>query len=143
MIKFSAATLDDRPQILEWTQDDPYHSERAQNIGPDWWITGSDSLLAACVEDGGGPVFYFRLDDDGDLVRLHIQFAPLNQVSKGRVARSIIRALPLWANYAKTLMKKGIVFESINPSLIKFGESLGFKPSLETPHDFVLIFQEI
>lgn len=142
MIEFSTSESDDLLQILEWMTADPYHYHQVEISGPQWWLTGTDCLLAGCVSDEGGPVFYFRLDKDGELIRLHIQFAPENQVPKRRIAKGIVDAIPVWKIYAQSLEGKGLVFESTNPSLIKFGEKLGFKQHPEFPNDYVLDFKE-
>ena len=142
MINFSTSEIDDLPQIKEWMLQDPYHLHQIEISGPEWWLTGGDSLLAGCVSDEGGPVFYFRLDKDGELTRLHIQFAPPTQVPKKRIARGIIEAIPVWKIYAQSLGGKGLVFESTNPPLIKFGEKLGFKQRPDFPNDYVLDFKE-
>lgn len=141
MIKFSATSFEDQDRILDWATADPYHSSQALISGPGWWLTGSQCLMAARIDDSQGPVFYSRLDDEVDFVRLHIQFAPQEVVSRGRVAKAIIEALPMWETYAKTQGKQGIVFESISATLIVFGEKLGFE-RIGQSDDYVLRFQE-
>lgn len=141
MIAFSTSSFEDQDQILDWMTSDPYHSSQALISGPGWWLTGSECLMAARIDDLEGPVFYSRLDDAGIWARLHIQFAPENVVNRVRVAKAIIEALSVWKLYAQTQNKSGIVFESRSPSLIRFGEKLGFLREGQS-NDYVLRFQE-
>lgn len=145
MIKFSETLLDDQPQILEWMRADSYHRDATDQGMPGWWVTGSDCLLAACIEDASGPVIYFRLDNtENDLIRMHVQFGPQNQVSKSRVARGIARAMPALKKVAQEKGAKGFVFESLSPGLIRFMGVLGFvpMPGKENVDDYVLRFEE-
>ena len=143
MIEFSTSEIDDLPQIKEWMLQDPYHLHQIEISGPQWWLTGRDCLLAGCVSDEGGPVLYFRLDRDGELVRIHVQFAPLQQVSKKRIAPATIEAVKVWKLYAQQLGAYGVIYESTNPSLIKFCETwLGFEKHPERVNDYVSMFKE-
>ena len=143
MIKFVSTIADDQPQILEWAKADPYHSSKIEYSGPAWWLTGVEgSLLAGGVDDESGPVLYYRFDREGELVRMHCQFAPVEQVNKQRVVLAIQDAVATVSVLFKAQGYKGIVFESTSGSLIRFMNKLGFKPLVESPNDFVLVFQE-
>src|SRR4029077_1466388 len=142
MIKMTPTIADDQPQINDWMLKDPYHCRLVDVSEKGWWLTGCDSLLAGCIEDSSGPVVYFRLDKVQDkLVRMHIQFAPLEQVSKSRTARVILQALPVFQELATQNGAEGFVFESVSEPLIKFMGVLGFK--LEKDNDYVLMFGEV
>lgn len=124
MITFTASTLGDIEQIKEWTARDPYHFHQGQ---PEWWL-GEGSLLAFCLTDMKGPLTYVRLDAEGEYVRIHTQFAPLPVVSKRRLVAGVIEAVETLVVYYREMGKKGLIFNSINSSLVAFmGKYLGFK----------------
>jgi hypothetical protein len=124
MINFSLSTPDDLPQIAEWISADPYHQHLGQ---PEWWITGN-GILAFCLMDDVGPLTYVRLDDEGEYARIHIQFAPEEVVSKRRLVVGLIRGLQMVLSFIKDRGYKGLVFESVSPTLIAFFQKQGFKP---------------
>ena len=123
MINFSESTESDVSQIVEWTAHDPYHKHQGQ---PEWWLTGN-GLLAFCLQDSKGPLTFVRLDEEGEYVRIHTQFAPESVVSKRRLVVGMCECLKkLIPLYKET--KKGMIFNSINPSLIAFMDKyFGFK----------------
>jgi hypothetical protein len=124
MIDFSPSTPEDIEQIQEWAAHDPYHFHQGQ---PEWWL-GDGALLAFCLMDKKGPLAYVRLDEEGEYARIHTQFAPELVVSKRRLVTGMIQAVKSLIEYYKH-GKKGLVFNSVNPSLIAFmGKYLGFKP---------------
>jgi hypothetical protein len=109
-------------------------------MAPEWWLTGNDCVVAACVEDEMGPVFYFRVDKENELARLHVQFAPEAEVSKKRLITALLESIPKLAEAMSKQGFKGIVYESISESLIKFGSSqLGFCPL--SGNDYILRFE--
>jgi hypothetical protein len=115
MIRFDASTIDDIPQLLEWIDYDPYHFHQGQ---PSWWLTGS-GLLAFTLMDERGPLCYVRLDDEEEYVRIHTQFAPEAEVSRRRLLVGMNQCmLKLIKVYRST--KRGMVFNSVSPSLIAF-----------------------
>ena|ERR1700677_1795305 len=140
MIKFVNTIVGDQPQILEWMAADCYHSSKVDVMEEGWWLTGSDCQLAGAVDDESGPVLYYRFDEEGELVRMHTQFGPIEQVSKERVAKAIMDAVATVSILFKERGFKGIVFESTSGSLIHFMFKLGFKPLVESSNDFVLMF---
>jgi hypothetical protein len=135
-MKFTPSTVDDLGQIADWTKADPYHDV----VLPEWWLTGNDCLFAGRVEDDIGVVLYIRMDRELDNARLHIQFPPPDQVTKKRVARTIMKCFPKLADTVKQ-QATGIVFASVSELLIKFMSSFGFV-RLEGD-DYVLRFKEI
>jgi hypothetical protein len=135
-MKFTSTLLDDMPQIARWIELDPFHCNRGTK--PEWWITGADCYVAFCIEDDSGPVIYVRLEEDEDLIRLHCQFGPENEVSKRRVAVAISEALPAVEIMARQKGSTGLIYESSSPGLIKFLEKRGYVPA-ET-NQFVKIF---
>lgn len=126
MMKFSPSTLDDIEQLTEWIAHDPYHFHLGQ---PEWWLSGTEgSLLSFCLSDNRGPITYVRLDAEGEYVRIHTQFAPEIEVSKRRVVVGVIWAVRCLIELYKSEGKKGLVFNSVSPSLIGFMDKhLGFK----------------
>lgn len=140
MIKFTPTTPDDRRQIQDWLSSDPYHCAGADTTTTEWWLTGTDCLVAGCIEDASGPAMYFRMDKEGDLVRLHCQFAPVDSVNKLRVVRVIKEAMPKLEFLAKSKGGKGFVFESTSLMLIRFMHRLGFEPRLDKENDYVQMF---
>ena len=129
MIKFTPTTLIDVPQITEWIQADPYHRDQGR---PEWWV-GSGALLAFCLSDDAGPLTFVRLDREGEYVRIHTQFAPLIEVSKRRLLVGMVYAMEelIEIHKNKTIWDpiwKGMIFESVNPSLVAFMDKrFGFK----------------
>lgn len=122
MVKFYASIPDDIPQIKEWIEADPDH---AGKVEPVWWLTGM-SHLSFGLEDEKGPVLYGRVDKEEDVARLHIQFAPQHQVSRRRVARGILKGLPVLLEYLKKEFK-AVLFESRSPELVGFMKNMGFE----------------
>jgi hypothetical protein len=115
-MKFLESTENDIEQLSEWIQNDPYHRDC---LDPHWWLTGQ-GFLSFCVQDSKGPTMYVRLDKDGELLRLHIQFAPESEVSKLRVIKSILWGLPKIELMARAHNLKGFIFKSNSLSLINF-----------------------
>ncbi len=126
MVKFSPSTFEDLEQLGEWILHDPYHFHLGQ---PEWWLTGAEgSLLAFCLVDLRGPVAYVRLDLEGEYVRIHTQFAPETEVSKRRLVVGLIQAVKALIELYKMEGRKGLIFNSVSPSLIGFMDKhLGFK----------------
>jgi len=124
MINLSPSTPDDLEQLTEWIAHDPYHFHLGQ---PDWWLTGSEgSLLAFCLMDSRGPLTYVRLDEEGEYVRIHTQFAPESVVSKRRLIVGMIECVRKLVE-VYTGSKKGMIFNSVSPNLIAFmGNHLNF-----------------
>ena len=127
MINFSPSTLDDIQQLTEWIANDPYHFHLGQ---PEWWLTGTEgSLLAFCLMDARGPLTYVRLDAEGEYVRIHTQFAPKTEVSPRRLVVGMIDAVKILIKIYEDEGKKGLVFNSVNPTLVAFMDKhLEFKP---------------
>jgi len=115
-MKFTPSTEQDIEQLTEWIKADPYHKGC---LDPLWWLTGQ-GLLCYCLQDEKGPTMYVRLDKDGDLLRIHTQFAPQSEVSKIRTAKSLLWAFPKMRDVAKKNNLTGFVFKSISEKLITF-----------------------
>jgi hypothetical protein len=118
---FSPSTVDDLEQLTEWIAYDPYHFHQGQ---PEWWLTGN-GLLAFCLMDDRGPLTYVRLDDEGEYIRIHTQFAPESVVSKRRLVVGMLQAINTLIEVYKSTAK-GLVFNSVSPGLIAFMGRLGF-----------------
>lgn len=126
MIKLDPSTQADVEQIAEWAAHDPYHFHQGQS---EWWLTGAPgSLLAFCLMDQRGPLAYVRLDAEGEIVRIHTQFAPEAVVSKRRLIAGMIQCMRKLIELYKQAGAKGMVFNSTSPNLIAFmNKHLGFK----------------
>jgi hypothetical protein len=136
-MKFETSTEQDIEQLTRWIENDPYHKDC---LDPRWWLTGNGSLLSFRFDDSEGAVCYVRLDSDGHFCGLHTQFAPEQEVSKSRLVRSMLEAIPVIAEYAKQHGLEGIMFESTSITLIEFMKKIfGFQPA--GGNDFVLRFE--
>jgi hypothetical protein len=134
MIKFIPSVKEDIDQIREWTEADPWHQNQKQ---PDWWLTGSDAYVCACVQDEMGPVVYLKVEEETKQFRLHCQFGPRKEVSRLRLILAMNEGLPPLLMH---LMSKGksIIFNSSNSSLIRFMVSRGFRPVEESVGEYKL-----
>jgi hypothetical protein len=76
--------------------------------------------------DSKGPLTYIRLDRESDYVRIHTQFAPESVVSKRRLVVGMIAAVKKLIDVYQS-QAKGLVFNSVNKSLVAFmGNHLNF-----------------
>lgn len=124
-MKLTHSTEQDIEQLTEWIKADPYHRDC---LNPHWWLTGN-GLLSYCIQDSKGPTMYVRIDKENDLMRIHCQFAPETDVSKHRVIKSLLWALPKMEDYAKQEQLKGFIYKSVSPLLIQFMQvRFGFTP---------------
>jgi hypothetical protein len=128
----------DVPLIRRWMEADPEHSLEKRN-SPEFLLTGN-GLLAFCLADDKGPLAFMRLDADGEMVRASIQFGPPDEVSKRRMTVGLMRlGFPAIVKFAQNNKYVGIVFESVNASLIGFLESR-YKICKATGDDYTLVF---
>jgi len=126
MIKMTETAQSDVGQIREWLAADPWHKEDSRNA-PELMITGN-GLLSYCLQDDKGPLAYIKLTGDDGLVRIAMQFAPPDVVSKRRLTIGLARVgIPMIKIFAIQNGYKGIVYESTSPKLIAFCEKLGFR----------------
>jgi hypothetical protein len=112
----TSSNLGDVEQLTEWIKHDPYHEDM---LNPTWWLTGN-GLLSYVIQDLKGPTMYVRTDQDGTNLRIHTQFAPESEVSKIRVIKSIIFALPKMELLAKQNKLTGMIYMSTSQALIQF-----------------------
>ncbi len=134
MIKFIPSVLGDLTQIQEWINSDPWHKEQKN---ASWWLTGSEAYVCACVQDEIGPVVYLKVEEEETQFRLHCQFGPRSEVNRLRLLLAMTEGLPPLLMH---LLSKGkdVVFNSSNPSLIKFMVSRGFQSVLEPVGEYKL-----
>jgi len=118
LIQFLPTSTDDLPQLTEWIALDPDH---AGKMAAAWWMQGQ--ILSCRVEDGMGPVMYLRIDREGMMARLHIQFGP---VAKSRIARAFIDGIPRMKSMLVGSHYTAMIFESVSESLISFMGQMGF-----------------
>ena len=139
MIRLTETTQSDVEQIREWLAADPWHKDNSRNV-PELMTTGN-GLLSFCLLDEKGPLAYFKLIDEGKLIRIAIQFSPEEIVSKRRLVVGLTRVgIPAMRMFAVENGFTGLVFESISPTLIAFGERQGFKSVGND--DYALFFEE-
>jgi hypothetical protein len=115
-MKLHESVESDIEQLSSWIIADPYHQDC---LNPRWWLTGQ-GILSYRIEDSKGVTMYARLDSDGEFIRLHCQFAPESEVSKLRVIKSILWAIPRMEQFARSKKAKALIFNSVSPSLIEF-----------------------
>lgn len=133
---FKETTPMDIERLKQWIESDPYH----RGTDPLFWMTGN-GLLSFRVEDQKGTTMYIRLDKDDNLLRIHTQFAPENQVSKLRTVKSLILGFPKIECVARANSLDGYVFGSYSPDLILFMvRKFGFTPISDG--DYRLLFED-
>jgi hypothetical protein len=129
----------DIPQIDEWINADPFHKDDPK-VYAEGFLTGLGAL-SFCVVDDEGPLFFVRLDVEGERLRLATQFAPLEVVSKSRLITGLLSTgIPAIIAFAKKGGYSGIVFESTSESLIFFMLKQGW--ALDKDDDYVLRFEQ-
>ncbi len=139
MIRLTETTESDVAQIREWLAADPWHRDDSRNV-PELMTTGN-GLLAFCLQDDEGPLAYVKLTKEDELARIAIQFASEEIVSKKRLVVGLVKAgIPAMIMMALENKLKGLVFESVAPGLIAFGEKQGFK-SIGND-DYALLFED-
>jgi len=139
MLNLSPTTQEDIKQITEWLNADPWHKDDPRNI-PELMTTGN-GLLSFCLRDDEGPLVYIKLTEEGNYVRIAMQFAPEGVVSKRRLVIGLVDAgIPAMKLFAEQRGYRGLIFESVNPSLIAFGKKQGFND--EGNNDYSMIFGE-
>lgn len=82
---------------------------------------------------------YLRLDKEAEFVRMHIQFAPENEVNRVRVARVLFDGIPRMISTLEAWAYQGIIFESQSPSLVAFMDRMKFVH--KSGDDYVLTFE--
>jgi hypothetical protein len=116
---FRAISVIDRPLIDEWIEVDEDH--KSKGMTSDFFY--EKGRISVVVEDEQGPTMYIRLDAEPPTMRLHIEFCP----SKRRVARSLLKSYPKFAEQVKKTGATRMVFDTVNPDLARFCErALGF-----------------
>jgi hypothetical protein len=129
--------IEDVEQIRAWSEIDIDESHRKTN--PEFWLTAAPgSYFAGAIEDADGIVLYFRFEKEGELLRMHTQFAPENLVSRRRVAEAISAVLPNYSRMVQADGITGIVFETKFPELAAFMSKIGFQKA--GGDDFILNF---
>lgn len=136
MIEFVQADTYPFTLLDSWLQADHFHGQSKLAF----WKPNGKELIACWIKDSIGPTMYLKLDTEGRLVRMHVQFAPEDQVSRTRVARTIFASWPRVVALVKVPDVEGIAFESVNPALIEFMSRLGFRDWKE--NDYLYSFQE-
>lgn len=118
MIYLTPSVESDIEQLTRWINKDPYHRDI---VNPIWWLTGAlGSCLGFRLDDETGPVAYVRLDEENkdNLLRLHTQFAPREEVEKLRLVRAMYMCIPTVKKFCIQRNASGIVFQSKSEPLI-------------------------
>jgi hypothetical protein len=137
MTRLRPTTREDLPKIEEWIEEDPFHKDDSR-CTPEGLLTGN-GVLTFCVQDDQGPLCFVRLDDEEGILRLSTQFGPESEVSKQRLVVGLLTAgIPAIIEFGKSNHYGGIIFESVNESLIKFMEKQNFV--LDKGDDYLLRF---
>ena len=140
MAKLTPTIGADLSQIREWIQADPWHKDDPSFRKPEKLLTGQ-GLLSFCLADDEGPLCFVRLDAEGEMIRFATQFGPETEVSKKRLVIGLVTTgIPALIAFAKEKSYKGLVFESVNESLIAFMDKQGFKAV--GGDDYALTFEE-
>jgi hypothetical protein len=111
---FAPVTVADAQTIRTWIAADPYHAGQHEAF----YLEGS--VAATKLEDEQGTILYLKMDQEKDATRLHVQFAPVEVVSRLRVAKALVRSIPVVCKELGAL-----VTESHSPALVKFLERMG------------------
>jgi hypothetical protein len=135
---YTPTTEADTVQLIEWTLEDPYHHENLRSkreerttssvgqLSPSWWFTG-EGFLSYRLDDEWSALCYVRVDEEPEYLRLHVQFAPSDLVSRSRIIGGMLYAIPQMSELAAVMGKRGLITESISPNLIRFLERQGFE----------------
>jgi hypothetical protein len=115
MLSFIPTTVADALTIRAWIAADTYHAGQHEAF----YLEGS--VAATKLEDSQGTVLFLRMDKETNGTRLHVQFAPAEIVSRLRVAKALMRSIPVVREKLGAL-----VTESVSPALIGFLERMGF-----------------
>jgi hypothetical protein len=139
-MRLETSTEADLPIIDAWCANEPYLSRCIYNIA---FLTASpNSILVFKLCDQIGPVLFCRIEPDAkdkEIARFHILFAPAEAVSRGRIAKAMLRTMNVVFNWVKAEGYTGIIFDSVSDGLIKFLNRVGFKP-VEGTNDYLLHF---
>jgi hypothetical protein len=114
-MRFLPTTVVDAEIIRDWIAADPFHTGQHEAF----YLEGT--VAATKLEDEQGTVLYLRMDKEPNATRLHVQFAPAEIVSRLRVAKALMRSIPVVSQHLGAL-----VTESQSPALIGFLERMGF-----------------
>jgi hypothetical protein len=140
MINAVPTLRNDLNQLQDWIRQDPFHCDDETWENSEGMLTGN-GLLAFKLVDEKGALCFVRLDAEGELVRITIQFALENEVSKRRLVVGLVKlGIPMMVKAAKNKGFKGLVFRSVSESLIKFGIKQGFKAIGND--DYAMAFEE-
>lgn len=127
MAKLTPTTREDIPQIEEWIKADPFHCDDSRCTA-EGLLTGNGEL-AFCLVDDVGPLCFVLLEKENARLRLSTQFGPEAEVNKHRLVVGLLQAgIPAIVKFGKQNGFTGIVFESVNESLISFMAKQGFFP---------------
>lgn len=126
--------------IESWIFQDPFHKDDPR-CTPQGLLTGNGELTF-CLQDEIGALCFVRLDDEEGLLRLSTQFGPESEVNKRRLVTGLLElGIPAIIKFGKNNGYGGIIFESINESLIKFMQKQGFFPVKDD--DYALAFGDM
>lgn len=107
-----------------WTQLDPDHRHKTL---PEFWLTQGATTNSFVLEDAFGPVFFFRMDLEGETICIHIQFPPDDRATRRRLMQGMSIGFAWLEKRLGALGYKTVYFNSSNQTLISFcGKRFGF-----------------
>lgn len=129
------AIEDDLLLAARWTAADPFHKD---GTPPEFWIEHRAYTECYLLEDGRGPLFFFRIDQISDSLReraaLHIQFAPKETEDHAERTRTGLTVGMEWLEgmLSQTSIRE-IFFDTRNEKLLRFAvKRLDFEVDAET-----------
>jgi hypothetical protein len=102
MLSFLPTTVLDAEIIRDWITADTYHAGQHESF----YLEGS--VAATKLEDEQGTVLFLRMDKEMNATRLHVQFAPPEIVSRMRVAKALVRSLPVVSQHLGALVTESV-----------------------------------
>jgi hypothetical protein len=136
-VSFESSAEADSPQITTWTAVD---GSKSPSLPPEYWLTGSPGcILACCVKDEEGTVLYLRAEQEGNFVRFHTLFGPVDVVSQKRVALTLLEGFPRFSESMKP-HGIGLVMETRSESLAQFMTGKFGFARVEGTDDYCLLF---
>ena len=127
MYKFEPVTAEDLQEILVWSSQDI--DENHHGLDPLFFFTGIDGsfLCFKIVDADGSATMFVRVEPEGHLGRLHLQFPPESEIPKSKVAKTLLKAFPVFVSEMKKAFD-GLVFQTSFPALAAFFQRQGFEP---------------
>lgn len=105
----------DRDRLQSWIEQD----DSKKHFVPEEWYTGK-GFLSFRYDDQIGTVCYIRIDKQSELMRIFYLFGPVSEISQKRVAKAILKTIPMLEKVAREQNMKGLIYDSVSQKLIDF-----------------------